>query len=273
MSAGGHGVMPTAVTAMATSSGSVALERFTPAHVTRRSRAQRPFVLTGPFAPGSQWLRGARLRHGSVSPRAEFLARIGSLVIGCRPTGAPDRGRSNHGEGLSIMDFAFVRARAVSRAAVPIARAIVLGSLAVLAVLALGAPAVRAQAAPAGTPVRWDQARVTKIAQELSAAIHDAREAVRKSPLDHANVGQRTTFYELQEDIRLADNTAQHLSKELEAGKDAEQTRASFDRIGSLRLSAEENGRRALIEASVMDALVKAGELHNRLKPYYYGKR
>lgn len=142
----------------------------------------------------------------------------------------------------------------------------------VVACLALGAPAAWAQPAPEGEPVRWDQARVTKIAQELALAVHAARESVRKSPLDQ-NISQRTTLYELQEDIRLADSTARHLAKRLEDGKGALETRATFDRLGSLRLSAEENGRRAMIEAPVMDALVKAGELHNRLKPYYYGKR
>ena len=144
--------------------------------------------------------------------------------------------------------------------------------VAVAVCLALGAPAAWAQSQPEGEPVRWDQARVTKIAQELALAVHEARESVRKSPLDQ-NISQRTTFYELQEDIRLADNTARHLAKRLEDGKGAQETRATFDRLGSLRLSAEENGRRAMIEATVMDALVKAGELHNRLKPYYYGKR
>ncbi len=166
------------------------------------------------------------------------------------------------------MDVAFARARAVGRAA--ISTAIV--AVAIGAGLVSGNVAVLAQSDPVGEPVRWDQARVTKFAQELAVAVGEAREAVRKSPLDQ-NIGQRTTFYELQEDIRLAANAARHLAEQLENGKGAIETRATFDRIGSLRLSAEENGRRALIEATVMDALVKAGELHNRLKPYYYGKR
>lgn len=162
------------------------------------------------------------------------------------------------------MGFVALRARRLGRAAIQIA---------VVAAFALVAPAVLAESEPeGGTPVRWDQARVTKIAQELAVAAHNAREAVRQSPLDQ-NVGQRTTFYELQEDIRLADSAARHLARQLENGKGMVETRATFDRIGSLRLAAEENGRRALIEASVMDALVKAGELHNRLKPYYYGKK
>lgn len=174
------------------------------------------------------------------------------------------------------MDVATFRARGRGRAVMRSAVShFAVTQWAVVAILAFGAPPVLAQPAqpePEGTPVRWDQARVTKIAQELAVAVHEAREAVRKSPLDQ-NVSQRVTLYELQEDIRLADTTARHLAKRLESGMGALETRAIFDRIGSLRLAAEENGRRALIEAPVMDALVKAGELHNRLKPYYYGKR
>lgn len=181
------------------------------------------------------------------------------------------------------MDVATFRARGWGRAAIRSgvtrvgvtrvgATRVAVAMGAVVALLSFGAPEVLAQSEPKGEPVRWDQARVTKIAQELAVAVHAAREAVRTSPLDQ-NVGQRTTFYELQEDIRLAENSAKYLSRELEAGKGAEETRATFDRIGSLRLAAEENGRRTLIEAPVMDALFKAGELHNRLKPYYYGKR
>lgn len=171
------------------------------------------------------------------------------------------------------MDVATFRARGRGRAVMRSAVShFAVTQWAVVAILAFGAPPVLAQAKPEGEPVRWDQARVTKIAQELAVAVHEAREAVRMSPLDQ-NVGQRMTLYELQEDIRLADTTARHLAKRLESGMGAVETRATFDRLGSLRLAAEENGRRALIEAPVMDALFKAGELHNRLKPYYYGKR
>ncbi|MEB2344230.1 MAG: hypothetical protein OZ948_05775 [Deltaproteobacteria bacterium] len=138
-------------------------------------------------------------------------------------------------------------------------------------VLALGAGTAHAQARPAGEPVRWDQARVTKLAQDLTAAVKQAREAVRKSPMSH-NIAQRTTYYELLETMRLVANTAQHLEEMLEAGEDAERTRPVFERVSSLRFEAEEIGRRALIEAPVIDALVKAGAIHNQMTPYYYGK-
>jgi hypothetical protein len=136
---------------------------------------------------------------------------------------------------------------------------------------ALAAPAL-AQDKPVGEPVRWDQPRVTKYAKELASAVEQAKEAVRKTPLDQ-NISQTRTYRDLLETMRLLDNTSEHLAAELAAGKDQEETVATFDRIGSLRLQAEESGRRAEIPAATMDALVHAGELHNRLKPYYYGLR
>lgn len=152
-----------------------------------------------------------------------------------------------------------------------VARARVALVVAVLALgVAAGAPAPAADK-PAGEPVRWDQQRVTKMAVELADAVREAREAVRRSPMSQ-NIGQRTTYYELLETMRLVDNTARHLKKRLQAGEGADETRATFERINSLRQDAEEQGRRALIEAPVIDALVKAGSLHNQMKPYYYGK-
>lgn len=144
---------------------------------------------------------------------------------------------------------------------------------ALVGALVLGAATVAgAQQDPVGTPVRWDQARVTKLSQELAAAVHDAREAVRHSPMSQSP-GQRTVYYELQETMRLVENTSRYLESALEEGKGADETRAVFERVSSLRSQAEEQGRRALIEEPVIDALVKAGSIHNQMIPYYYGKR
>jgi hypothetical protein len=144
-------------------------------------------------------------------------------------------------------------------------------AVAVFVTLAFAAASPARAQQPAGQPVRWDQERVTKMSRDLAAAVHEARETVRRSPLQH-NIAQRTTYYELLETLRLAENTAEHLKTELEAGKGAEETRPIFDRVNSLRFEAEEIGRRALVEDPVIDALVKAGSIHNQMKPYYYGK-
>lgn len=158
----------------------------------------------------------------------------------------------------------------VSRPSSAVSFAVLRRTFAVAALL-LGASVAGAQE-PAGEPVRWDQQRVTKMANELADAVHEAREAVRKSPLQH-NIGQRTTYYELLETMRLVENTTRHLAQEIEAGKGAAETMATFERSNSLRQDAEETGRRAMIEESVIDALVNAGAIHNQMKPYYYGKK
>ena len=141
----------------------------------------------------------------------------------------------------------------------------------VLAGLGFCVAAARA-AEPAAEPVKWDQARVTQYAVQLNAAVGEAIQAMRKSPLQ-TTAGQRNTWYDLKEDLRLIENTSSHLQAELQAGAGADETRASFDRIASLRRDAEEHGRKSMIPAPVLDALTKAGSVHRLMLPYYYGKQ
>ena len=129
-----------------------------------------------------------------------------------------------------------------------------------------------AMAQPTGEPVKWDQARMTEYAVQLNAAVGEAVQAMRKSPTQ-TSAGQRNTWYDLKEDLRLIENTSSHLQSELQAGSGADETRATFDRIGNLRHDAEEHGRRSMIPAPVLDALTKAGGIHNLMMPYYHGKR
>lgn len=144
--------------------------------------------------------------------------------------------------------------------------------LAIACAVAFAAAPARAAEEPAGEPVKWDQARVTKYAVDLNAAVGEAVHAMRQSPVQQ-QPGQRIVWYELKEDLRLISNSAQHLQSELQAGEGADETRATFDRIESLRRQAEEHGRKSMIPEPVMDALVKAGAVHNQMKPYYRGKR
>jgi hypothetical protein len=137
----------------------------------------------------------------------------------------------------------------------------------------LGGIAGSARAAdPEGQPVKWDQARVTKYAVDLDAAVGSAVQEMRKSPIQ-ISAGQRQSWYDLKEDLRLIENSSAKLRQDLQGGATAEETRATFDRLGSLRRDAEEDGRKSEIPSPVMDALVKAGSIHNLMQPYYHGKR
>jgi hypothetical protein len=145
-------------------------------------------------------------------------------------------------------------------------------AVAVFTIFATGLATTARAAEPTGEPVKWDQARVTKYAVELTGAVGEAVQRMRENPLQTAPT-QRQTWYDLKEDLRLIENSTGHLQSQLQSGLGAEETRATFDRVGALRRDAEEDGRRAEIPAPVMDALVKAGAIHNLMQPYYHGKR
>lgn len=116
---------------------------------------------------------------------------------------------------------------------------------------------------------KWDQARVSAIAKELSEAIAKAALEVDKQKGSRVDVGKERAFYEFREDMRLAKNTSRHLAKELEGGHGREETYPTFKRMKTLRNDAVENARRADMPDSTVAAITAAGELLNRLHPYY----
>jgi len=116
---------------------------------------------------------------------------------------------------------------------------------------------------------KWDQARVTNIANELAEAVNKASLEVDKQKGSRVDVSKERAFYELREDMRLVKNSTRHLSKELQQGKGREETYPTFKRIKTLRNDAAENARRADMPESTLAALTSAGELLNRLRPYY----
>jgi hypothetical protein len=116
---------------------------------------------------------------------------------------------------------------------------------------------------------KWDQPRVTAIANELSEAVAKAALEVDKQKGGRVEVGKERAFYEFREDMRLAKNTSRHLAKELQSGKGREETYPTFKRLKTLRNDAVENARRADMPESTLAAITAAGELMNRLHPYY----
>ena len=151
--------------------------------------------------------------------------------------------------------------------------------LALVAAGALATPAARAAdeaakpAAPAAKPdkgVKWDQTRVTEYAGELEQAIAGLRDEARATTVPFA---KRQAKHDLDEDLRLISNSTTYLLEQLKSGAGRDDTEATFRRIGSLRNDAAEHARRCDLPDPLMKALVHAGEIHNRMKPYYYGKR
>jgi hypothetical protein len=116
---------------------------------------------------------------------------------------------------------------------------------------------------------KWDQTRVTAIANELSEAVAKAAIEVDKQKGSRVDVGKERAFYEFREDMRLAKNTSRHLARELENGESREETYPTFKRLKTLRNDAAENARRADMPDSAIATITAAGELLVRLRPYY----
>ena len=132
---------------------------------------------------------------------------------------------------------------------------------AILALLLVGTAALAELA-------KWDQARVTQIAEEFQKAIKDLRKEIQAAP-PVTNPARQRSLYVAQDDIRIMTNTATLLANKLKAGEGREETFAAWRRLGLLRREFEEDARKADIEDAIMAKILKAGELLIRLTPYY----
>jgi hypothetical protein len=119
-----------------------------------------------------------------------------------------------------------------------------------------------------GDGAGWNQGRVTAIAEALADEFAKLKDLVDRVPPD-ISFSQQRAQYELQETLRLLENTSAHLARELKAGKGREATRPTFRRVEQLRADAEEEARRTLIPEEVMDQVFATGGQLLQLQPYY----
>jgi hypothetical protein len=117
-------------------------------------------------------------------------------------------------------------------------------------------------------PAKWDQARVTQIAEELVTAMKDLRRELQAAPAVTDPARQRALFVAL-DDVRIMTNSATLLANKLKADEGRDQTYAVWRRLDLLRRDFEENARKAVLEDAIMDKILTAGELLIRLTPYY----
>jgi hypothetical protein len=119
-----------------------------------------------------------------------------------------------------------------------------------------------------GELAKWDQARVTQIAEELAGAMKELRREIQAAPPSTDPTRQRAR-YDALEDIRVMTNSSRHLAGELKAGKGRDESFATWRRLDLLRRDVEENARKSMIPDPTMEKILKAGELLIRLTPYY----
>jgi hypothetical protein len=117
-------------------------------------------------------------------------------------------------------------------------------------------------------PAKWDQTRVTSIAQQLAVAVGELRETVRKQP-PLANAPQRKIRFQALDDLRTLKYVCDALARDLKGGESREETFPSYQRIQTMLRDLEGHGRRADIKLDTLNSYAKVADLNRRLGPYY----
>ncbi len=147
-------------------------------------------------------------------------------------------------------------------------RRIVLLSLMSIAVLCMSASPGLAEDTPA--LAKWDQERATMIADELSTEAKKLRQVVRKA-FGGAQIGSGAaqSRYRLRDLLRLIENETRYLRRQLENGKNREETMPVYRRLMTTILDARENARRTYLSQDILAQADKMRDALMRLSAYY----
>lgn len=133
-------------------------------------------------------------------------------------------------------------------------------ALAVLAWAAWLLPAAGARADLA----KWDQARVTEIAQQLAQASDAWWSATMEPPR-----GRAEENYDLQTNARMLVERTRGLADDLAKGKGHDETLNAYRSLREIVDDTEEVAQRAMLDAPIMDAWTKVADLMRQIAPYY----
>jgi hypothetical protein len=132
---------------------------------------------------------------------------------------------------------------------------------AALVSIGLAAGAARAELA------KWDQARVTKYAEELETATAELRRALEGVGIQ--NFAQQNAYYQVRDTVKTFHSTSVGLAESLKSGEGYDATLPRYRRLKTLRRDAEEEGRSADIPEAVFEKVFAAGSALLKLRPYY----
>ncbi|MBW2316464.1 MAG: hypothetical protein JRH10_20055 [Deltaproteobacteria bacterium] len=139
-----------------------------------------------------------------------------------------------------------------------------IASLAVAGVA--GAAPQEAGEAPA---TAWDQAKVTALAGELSAAVKGIRTAVRQTGSPSIGSMQSRHFHQFKDKLRLIESESRHLASELAEGQGLEPTLPAYRHLRLLVRDARELARSLFIGKQTQDRIDVGRAKLDALAAYY----
>jgi hypothetical protein len=113
----------------------------------------------------------------------------------------------------------------------------------------------------------WDQARVTKYAEELAVATDELSQALESVGIQ--NVTQANARYQVRDTVQMLNTASTGLAEALKNGKGRDETLPRYKRVETLRRDAEEESRRADIPENVFEKVFSVGGALIKLRPYY----
>ena len=114
---------------------------------------------------------------------------------------------------------------------------------------------------------KWDQARVSKYAKELTDATAELRKAF--DAIGIQNQAQQNAMFKVKDTVKLLDTASGGLAEALAGGKGRDETLPRYKRVEALRRDAELEGRSADISDSVFEKVFAVGSALLKLRPYY----
>ncbi len=139
-------------------------------------------------------------------------------------------------------------------------------------ILALGlvvAVGCASNSPPATGLMPWDQARVTAIGQQLSAAADAWQLAVRRENDDRLGSGTAEEGFSLTEKAQIVSEQARSLAGHLKAGQGRDQTYNPFRSLKEVVDDVEVAQARSELDAPTIAAWAKVTGLMAQIKPYY----
>ena len=122
---------------------------------------------------------------------------------------------------------------------------------------------------PAAGLATWDQARVSEIAAQLSAATDAWQLTVRQENDDRLGSGTAEEGFDLRNKAQGVSEQARSLAGHLKAGEGRDQTYNPFRSLKEVVDDADVDQSRAELDQPTIAAWAKVTNLMRQIKPYY----
>ena len=117
---------------------------------------------------------------------------------------------------------------------------------------------------------KWDQAKVTALAVELSEVAVELQSSFRREPPPTIGTGQARARASFQDSLRVLRTETRALASELEAGAGLDETWPIARRLRVVVRDLREEGRRISWKEPVAGHASRANELVTQLAPFYF---